>query len=229
MNSGYGKTQVLFDINLKVRDRGITVLIGPNGSGKSTLLKTLMGMTDVYSGKILLNGEDIVGTPPHSLTRMGVAYLPQVNNVFTDLKVSENLKMAAYTLSNKEAEELVPQIIENFPIIKQTMEKKAGTLSGGERQMLAMAMAMIKKPNIMLFDEPTGSLAPIIALEVLDKIVELLDEQKTSIIIAEQNAKRALEHGNDAVILVSGRVNYKGDSNELLNNKELGKIFLGIK
>lgn len=229
MNSGYGKTQVLFDINLKVRDRGITVLIGPNGSGKSTLLKTLMGMTDVYSGKILLNGEDIVGTPPHSLTRMGLAYLPQVNNVFTDLKVSENLKMAAYTLSNKEAEELVPQIIENFPIIKQTMEKKAGTLSGGERQMLAMAMAMIKKPNIMLFDEPTGSLAPIIALEVLDKIVELRDVQKTSIIIAEQNAKRALEHGNDAVVLVSGRVNYKGDSNELLNNKELGKIFLGIK
>lgn len=229
MNSGYGKTQVLFDINLNVRDRGITVLIGPNGSGKSTLLKTLMGMTDVYSGKILLNGEDIVGTPPHSLTRMGLAYLPQVNNVFTDLKVSENLKMAAYTLSNKEAEELVPQIIENFPIIKQTMEKKAGTLSGGERQMLAMAMAMIKKPNIMLFDEPTGSLAPIIALEVLDKIVELRDVQKTSIIIAEQNAKRALEHGNDAVVLVSGRVNYKGDSNELLNNKELGKIFLGIK
>jgi branched-chain amino acid transport system ATP-binding protein len=229
LNSGYGKTQVLFDINLKVRDRGITVLIGPNGSGKSTLLKTLMGMTDVYSGKILLNGEDIVGTPPHSLTRMGLAYLPQVNNVFTGLKVSENLKMAAYTLNNKEAEEMVPQIIENFPIIKQTMEKKAGTLSGGERQMLAMAMAMIKKPIIMLFDEPTGSLAPIIALEVLDKIIELRDEQKTSIIIAEQNAKRALEHGNDAVILVSGRVNYEGDSNELLNNKELGKLFLGIK
>ena len=229
MNSGYGKTQVLFDINLKVRDRGITVLIGPNGSGKSTLLKTLMGMTDVYSGRILLNGEDIVGTPPHSLTRMGLAYLPQVNNVFTDLKVSENLKMAAYTLSNKEAEEMVPKIIENFPIIKQTMEKKAGTLSGGERQMLAMAMAMIKKPNIMLFDEPTGSLAPIIALEVLDKIIELRDEKKISIIVAEQNAKRALEHGNDAVILVSGRVNYEGDSNELLNNKELGKLFLGIK
>ena len=229
MNSGYGKTQVLFDINLQVRDRGITVLIGPNGSGKSTLLKTLMGMTDVYSGRILLNGEDIVGTPPHSLTRMGLAYLPQVNNVFTDLKVSENLKMAAYTLSNKEAEEMVPKIIENFPIIKQTMEKKAGTLSGGERQMLAMAMAMIKKPNIMLFDEPTGSLAPIIALEVLDKIIELRDEKKISIIVAEQNAKRALEHGNDAVILVSGRVNYEGDSNELLNNKELGKLFLGIK
>ena len=188
-----------------------------------------MGLTDVYSGKILLNGEDIVGTPPHTMTRMGVAYLPQVNNVFTDLKVSENLKMAAYTLSNKEAEELVPKIIEDFPIIKQTMEKKAGTLSGGERQMLAMAMAMIKKPNIMLFDEPTGSLAPIIALEVLNKIDELRDEQDMSIIIAEQNAKRALEHGNDAVLLVSGRVNYLGDSNELLNHEELGKIFLGIK
>jgi branched-chain amino acid transport system ATP-binding protein len=229
LNSGYGKTQVLFDINLKVRDKGITVLIGPNGSGKSTLLKTLMGLTDVYSGKIFLNGEDIIGTPPHTMTRMGVAYLPQVNNVFTDLKVSENLKMAAYTLNNKEAEELVPKIIEDFPIIKQTMEKKAGTLSGGERQMLAMAMAMIKKPNIMLFDEPTGSLAPIIALEVLNKIDELRDEQDMSIIIAEQNAKRALEHGNDAVLLVSGRVNYLGDSNELLNHEELGKIFLGIK
>jgi len=220
---------VLFDIDTKVEDKEITVLVGPNGSGKSTLLKTIMGITQVYSGKILFNGNNILGQPPHAITRLGIAYLPQVGNVFADLKVKENLVMASYILSRNEAKKRTDEVLEEFPILKGYMDRRAGTLSGGERQMLAMAMAMMRRPTIMLFDEPTASLAPKIAIEVLSKIVGLREKFGMTIVLAEQNARRALEHGDQAILLVSGRVMYEGGSKELLNHEELGKVYLGIK
>ena len=228
INAGYGRIHVLFDIDTRVKDKSITVLVGPNGSGKSTLLKTIMGITRVYSGKILFNGNDIIGLAPHVVTKLGIAYLPQVNNVFVNLKVKENLLMAGYILSKEEADERARDVLEDFPVLREYMDKKAGTLSGGERQMLAMAMAMMRRPQIMLFDEPTGSLAPKLAFEVLDKIVDLRDNYGMTAVLAEQNARRALEHGDQAILLVSGKVMYLGDSRELLNHKELGKIYLGI-
>lgn len=228
INAGYGRIHVLFDIDTRVKDKSITVLVGPNGSGKSTLLKTIMGITRVYSGKILFNGNDIIGLPPHVVTKLGIAYLPQVNNVFVNLKVKENLLMAGYILSKEEADERARDVLEDFPVLREYMDKKAGTLSGGERQMLAMAMAMMRRPQIMLFDEPTGSLAPKLAFEVLDKIVDLRDNYGMTAVLAEQNARRALEHGDQAILLVSGKVMYLGDSRELLNHKELGKVYLGI-
>lgn len=228
INAGYGRIHVLFDIDTRVKDKSITVLVGPNGSGKSTLLKTIMGITRVYSGKILFNGNDIIGLAPHVVTKLGIAYLPQVNNVFVNLKVKENLLMAGYILSKEEADERARDVLEDFPVLGEYMDKKAGTLSGGERQMLAMAMAMMRRPQIMLFDEPTGSLAPKLAFEVLDKIVDLRDNYGMTAVLAEQNARRALEHGDQAILLVSGKVMYLGDSRELLNHKELGKIYLGI-
>jgi branched-chain amino acid transport system ATP-binding protein len=220
---------VLFDINAKAEDKEITVMVGPNGSGKSTLLKTIMGITQVYSGKILFNGDNILGRPPHTITKLGIAYLPQVDNVFTNLKVRENLVMAGYILKENEAKERLQEALEDFPVLKGYMDRRAGTLSGGERQMLAMAMAMIRRPQIMLFDEPTASLAPKIALEVLNKIIDLRDNHNMTVVLAEQNARRALDHADQAILLVSGRVMYEGDSKELLNHKELGKVYLGIK
>jgi len=220
---------VLFDIDTKVGDKEITVLVGPNGSGKSTLLKTIMGITQVYSGKILFNGNNILGQPPHAITRLGIAYLPQVGNVFADLKVKENLVMASYILSRNEAKKRTDEVLEEFPILKGYIDRRAGTLSGGERQMLAMAMAMMRRPTIMLFDEPTASLAPKIAIEVLNKIVGLREKFGMTVVLAEQNARRALEHGDQAILLVSGRVMYEGGSKELLNHEELGKVYLGIK
>jgi len=220
---------VLFDINAKAEDKEITVMVGPNGSGKSTLLKTIMGITQVYSGKILFNGDNILGRPPHTITKLGIAYLPQVDSVFTNLKVRENLVMAGYILKENEAKERLQEALEDFPVLKGYMDRRAGTLSGGERQMLAMAMAMIRKPQIMLFDEPTASLAPKIALEVLNKIIDLRDNHNMTVVLAEQNARRALDHADQAILLVSGRVMYEGDSKELLNHKELGKVYLGIK
>jgi len=220
---------VLFDIDTDVEDKEITVLVGPNGSGKSTLLKTVMGITQVYSGKILFNGNNVVGLPPHALTKLGIAYLPQVNNVFANLKVKENLLMAGYILGKDEAKERTLEVLEDFPVLKGYMDRRAGTLSGGERQMLAMAMAMMRRPQIILFDEPTASLAPKMALEVLDKIVDLRDNYGMTVVLAEQNARRALELGDQAILLVSGRVVYRGGSKDLLNHKELGKVYLGVK
>jgi len=229
INAGYGRLHVLFDINAKMKDKDITVIVGPNGSGKSTLLKTVMGITQVYSGKILFNNKNILGLPPHVVTRLGVAYLPQVDNVFANLKVNENLLMAGYALGKDEAKERAKEVLGDFPVLNEYMSRRAGTLSGGERQMLAMAMATMRRPKIMLFDEPTGSLAPKMALEVLDKILKLRDDYGITLVLAEQNAKRALEQGDEAILLVSGRVTYEGNSQELLKHPELGQVYLGVK
>jgi len=229
INAGYGRLHVLFDINAAVDDKEITVLVGPNGSGKSTLLKTVMGITRVYSGKILLNGGNITGLPPHGVTKLGIAYLPQVDNVFANLSVRENLLMAGYIIGKREAKEHTKEVLEDFPVLQGYMDRKAATLSGGERQMLAMAMSMMRRPRIMLFDEPTASLAPKIAVEVLSKIEYFRDNYGMTVVLAEQNARRALELGDRAILLVSGRVAYSGDSNELLNHEELGKVYLGVK
>ncbi|MFQ6065484.1 MAG: ABC transporter ATP-binding protein [Candidatus Bathyarchaeia archaeon] len=229
INAGYGKLHVLFDINAKIKDKDITVLVGPNGSGKSTLLKTIMGITQVYSGKIVFNGRNILGLAPHAVTKLGIAYLPQVDNVFANLKVKENLLMAGYILGRDEAKERAKEVLDDFSFLNEYMNRRAGTLSGGERQMLAMAMAMMRTPQIMLFDEPTGSLAPKMALEVLDKIVKLRDNYGMTLVLAEQNARRALEQGDEAILLVSGRVMYEGNSQELLKHPELGQVYLGVK
>ncbi len=229
VNSGYDRLHVLFDINTKMKEKDITVIVGPNGSGKSTLLKTIMGITQVYSGKILFDGKDVLGLPPHAIARLGIAYLPQVNNVFANLKVKENLLMAGYALSKNEAAKRAEEVTGDFPVLNRYMDRRAGTLSGGERQMLAMAMAMMRTPKIMLFDEPTGSLAPKMALEVLDKILSLRDDYGMTLVLAEQNARRALESGDDAILLVSGKVMYEGNSRELLKHPELGQVYLGIK
>jgi branched-chain amino acid transport system ATP-binding protein len=228
INSGYGKLHVLFDIDAIVNRKDIVVIVGPNGSGKSTLLKTIFGLTNIYSGSIKFKEEELVGLPPYQIAKKGIAYLPQVDNVFSNLTVKENLIMAGYTLDKEEANKKAAEVSEIFPIIKKYYNKKAETLSGGEKQMLAMAMALMREPEIMMFDEPTASLAPNIAMQIFDHIVSLRDDLGITIVIAEQNAIRALEHGDKALLLVSGRVIFKGDAKDLLSHSELGKLYLGI-
>lgn len=229
IDAGYGKLHVLFDIDAALKEKDITILIGPNGSGKSTLLKTIMGLTQLYKGKIVFNGTEIQGMPPHEVTRQGIAYLPQVNNVFSELKVRENLTMAGYTLDRGEAQDRSNEVLDDFPVLNKYLDRKAGTLSGGERQMLAMAMALMRRPKMMLFDEPTGSLAPKKAIEVITEILRLRDTYGITVLLAEQNARRALEQGDKALLLVSGRVMYYDEAQKLLKHPELGKIYLGIK
>jgi branched-chain amino acid transport system ATP-binding protein len=228
INSGYGKLHILFDIDAIVNRKDIVVIVGPNGSGKSTLLKTIFGLTNVYSGSIKFKEEELVGLPPYQIAKRGIAYLPQVDNVFSNLTVKENLIMAGYTLDKEEANKKAAEVSEIFPIIKKYYNKKAENLSGGEKQMLAMAMALMREPEIMMFDEPTASLAPNIAMQIFDHIVSLRDDLGITIVIAEQNAIRALEHGDKALLLVSGRVIFKGNTKDLLSHSELGKLYLGI-
>ena len=150
LNSGYGNSHVLYGVDFEAKEKEITVVVGPNGSGKSTLLKSIFGLCAIYSGKIKLNGEEITGLSPHQVARKKIAYLPQVNNVFSNLTIKENLTMASYTLDSKTSSLQIPEMFETFPVLKKFEKSKADTLSGGERQMLAMAMALIRQPKVML-------------------------------------------------------------------------------
>ncbi len=227
LNAGYKTLQILFDVTITAPRNLLTVVVGPNGSGKSTLLKTVFGLTKIYSGKVFLDGLDITGLPPHKVAEQGIAYLPQVDNVFSNLTVYENLLIAGYGL--KRDEDAVTDVLEMFPHLKTYRNRKAAEMSGGERQMLAIAMALIRKPKLMLFDEPTGNLSPKMATQILKVIKELRDSHGKTIILAEQNAKKALEIGDKAVLLVSGRPVYEGNSQTLLQHEELGKLYLGIR
>ena len=229
LNAGYGKLQVLYNISAKFKDKKITVIIGPNGSGKSTLLKAIMNMVNVYSGKVKINGNDITDMPSHKRVSEGLAYLPQVGNVFTTLTVRENLRIAGYTLNQDEKKPKIEEALDFFPVLRKYINKKVIKLSGGERQMLAMAMALIKDAHIMLFDEPFGSLAPKLSRAVLNNIIRLNEELGMTTILVEQIVKEALTVGDEAYLLVSGRIKFEGEADELLNNPELGKLYLGVK
>lgn len=228
LNAGYGKLQILYDVSIQFPAREISAVIGPNGSGKSTLLKTIFGLTKIISGKISFDGKDITGLPPHRVAGLGIAYLPQTNNIFENLTVEENLKMAGYTLSKEELESRMPRVLDFFPVLRAYMKRKAVQLSGGERQMLAIAMSLLRKPKLIMFDEPTGALAPKIAYQVLNTIVKLRDELNITVVLVEQNAKAALEISDRAFLLVGGKVVLEGSPQEFLNNPELGRMYLGV-
>jgi branched-chain amino acid transport system ATP-binding protein len=207
----------------------ITSIIGPNGSGKSTLLKTIFGLTKVYGGRIVFDGKDITAKPPHYVSKLGIAYLPQTENVFSNLTVRENITMATYGLDAERARESVEEVRSIIPILDKYWNTRAGSLSGGERQMLAMAIALIRKPKAILFDEPTANLAPKLAKTILDLIARLRDDLGLMVLLVEQNALRALEYGDRAQLLVSGRLVFDGQAKELLEEKELGRLYLGLR
>ena len=229
LSAGYGKFSVLFNVNLAAEDEQVTVIVGPNGSGKSTLLKSIFGLTTIYSGSIRLDGDELTRCPPHEIAKKGVAYLPQTENVFVNLSVRENLIMASYALEKEVVEDRIEEVVAMFPVLRKLMDKRAKTLSGGERRMLAIAMSLLRKPKLMMFDEPTTDLAPKIARQILQTIVSLRDELGLTIILVEQSARRALEIGDKAYLLVDGRVNFEGTPEELMNHPRLSRLYLGIE
>lgn len=229
VSAGYGKLQVIDGVSIEASPGEIAVIVGPNGSGKSTVLRTIAGMTNIYSGCVELDGAQLAGVPPHKIAKMGLAYLPQTQNVFTDLTVAENFRMAEFTVKKDQRRARLGEAMAMFPQLKPYEGSKAGQLSGGERQMLAMAMALVRKPKVMLFDEPTGNLAPKIAVQVLSVIRALAAERKITILLVEQNAKKALEIGSKAYLLANGKVVFTGGARELLEHKELGRLYLGLQ
>jgi branched-chain amino acid transport system ATP-binding protein len=228
VSAGYGSLQIINDISLHALANRITVIVGPNGSGKSTLLKTIAGLTTIYHGKISIDERIISKLPPHEIARAGVAYLPQTESTFSNLTVAENFKMAGYTVDREDFRDRVKSSLEIFPKLSLYMNTKVSHLSGGERQMVAMSMAMLRKPNTILFDEPTANLAPIVARQVLETITRLSQDSGIAILLVEQNATRALEIGQYAYLLVSGSTVFEGTSKSLLEHKELGRLYLGL-
>ena len=229
VNAGYGKFHVLFDITTDIEDRKITTVVGPNGSGKSTLLKSIFGLTNIFSGDIFLRDEKITHVPPHQIARKGIAYVAQVGNVFPNLSVRENLLMSGYTLKPDELKGRIEEVMGYYPVLKDCYGRKASTMSGGERQMLAMAMALTRQPDVMLFDEPTANLSPKMSTQVIDEIKKLRDELGKTVVLVEQNAIKALGCGNKALLLVGGKINFDGQAYDLLSSPELGQMYLGLK
>jgi branched-chain amino acid transport system ATP-binding protein len=229
ISAGYGKLQILSDVSLEAAPGELTIVVGPNGSGKSTLLKSIAGLTNIYKGTVTFDGKTLSGHPSHVIARSGLAYLPQTDSVFTKLTVTENFKMAAYMISKSEFQTRLKDSLGIFPQLSSYLDSKVVNLSGGERQMVAMTMALLRNPQVIMFDEPTANLSPKYSTQVLNTIRSLGKERGLTIILVEQNAKRALEIGDKAYLLVGGRNAFKGTAQELLSHQELAKLYLGMK
>ncbi len=228
LNAGYKELHILFNIQAKVPDKEVTLFVGPNGSGKSTLLKAIFGLATIHSGKVFLNDWDVTYLPPYKKARIGVVYLPQVENIFTNLTVEENLKMAGYILDESAYPDNLELALNVFPELKQLMKRKAGTLSGGERQFLAIAMALIRKANLLMLDEPTAQLSPKLTDVIFKKIAYLRDELNLTIALVEQNVLKALEVSDNAYVLISGRLVFQGKAKEVKEHKDFKKLCMGI-
>jgi len=227
--AGYGNLQILNGVSIQAVPGKITVIVGPNGSGKSTLLKSISGIASVTHGTIMLDDLALTKKSPTEVARSGVAYLPQTENVFTNLTVRENLRLAGYTMDEADFPERVKAQLELFPQLSKYLATKSSNLSGGERQMVAMAMALMRKPSVVMFDEPTANLAPKVATQVLDTISSITKSMNLTTVLVEQNAKRALEMGDTVFLLVSGKTVFSGTCRELLDHKELGRLYLGLQ
>ena len=225
INSFYGDSHILFDVSMRVEKNEVVALLGRNGAGKSTTLKSLMGVVDTKSGRILLDGVDVRGLPPHKLARRGVQLVLEERRVFGSVTVHENLVLAAMTADQPQSFEA---IYKTFPRLDERRKLRGKQLSGGEQQMLAIARAMIRNPRILLLDEPFEGLAPLIVRDLVNLCRRLADEGQT-IVIVEQNVPAALSLAHRCYILNHGRIVYDGDPAGLRNERDIVEKFLGVK
>ena len=228
LHSGYDGTIIIEDIDLNVQTDEIVTIIGPNGSGKSTLLKSIFGIVKPQQGQIEFLNEQITGMKPFRVFEKGISYVPQVENIFSNLTISENLDIGFYTSKIKDTKDELDKIYSIFPQLKNKNSIKSGNLSGGERQMLAIARALIGDPKLLLLDEPTASLAPNLVNEIMQKLIQI-KESGTSILLVEQNAKKSLAISDRCYVLAMGKNFFDGKASEVINNQELGRMFLGSK
>ena len=227
LNTGYEKKQVIFNVSLKIGPQEIVCLIGPNGAGKSTILKAVCGLIDTWSGEISFNSQKLNGNEPSDNLKLGISYCPQGNRVFDELSVSENLEIGGYILKKNKAKKRIEEVLEIFPVLKERIKQEAGSLSGGEQQMLAVARALIPEPRLLLLDEPSLGLAPNLVKELFDKFVDLNQKLGITILIVEQKVREVLAISNRVYSLKLGRVAYTGLSNSLIENRKLLKeLFL---
>jgi neutral amino acid transport system ATP-binding protein len=218
------EVDILTGVELTVRDGEIVTVIGPNGAGKSTLIKSIFGLLPPRRGRVVLRGEDLAGLRPHSITRRGMSYVPQLDNIFQSLTVEDNLQMGA--LDNRTARERMEAIYDLFPRLGERRKQVAGTMSGGERQMLAMGRALMPEPRILLLDEPSAGLAPAFVEAIFQKIAEI-NQQGVTIVMVEQNARRALGMSSRGYVLDVGQNRFEGRGEELLHDPKVAELYLG--
>jgi branched-chain amino acid transport system ATP-binding protein len=226
--AGYGEFMILNNLSFKAQHGKITLLLGPNGAGKSTVLKTLFGLLRVKQGSIKLDGKDITGaTAKELLTQHGVAFVPQGRNLFGQLTVFENLELGGITLGTRTTHERIPQVLDLFPRVKERINAAASTLSGGEQKQLEVGRALLLRPKVLLIDEPSIGLSPLIVQDVFRLLRRLADEQGVTILMVEQNVKSALKAADDAIALESGRLVLHKRTDELLADPNIERLFLG--
>ena len=227
LHAGYGKLEILKGVSLRVEPRQVVSIIGPNGAGKSTVFKTVFGLLPARQGQVLLDGEDITNQPPAELLRRGMAYVPQGRNVFPLMTVEENLRLGAYTRPRSaELEDEIERLYETFPVLRESRRRRAGDLSGGQQQMLEMARALLLKPRLILLDEPTLGLAPLVFKEIF-RIVENLRRLGQTILMVEQNAAKALEISDYAYVLELGQNRYEGAGEVIRTDERVRRLYLG--
>ena len=224
--AGYVKgLNILQGVDLVVSEGEIVSIIGPNGAGKSTLLKAIMGLINVSAGRFYINGFDKTNLSTHKIVNQGIGYVPQVENVFPSLTIEENLEIGAWSL-NKSRKSTIKKTLEDFPMLNERKKEKAGNLSGGQRQILALARSLVTSPKLLLLDEPSAGLSPVAINEVFNTIKEINDKG-VSILLVEQNAKRALSFSNRGYVLDQGRNAYQGEGSDLLNDPRVVDLYLG--
>ncbi len=225
--SGYGDTEVLHGVSMYADVHETITIIGPNGAGKSTLLKTIMGYLIPSSGTIILQEEDVSGLAPDKKVKRGMAYVPQLEGIFPSLTIQENLEMGGYYIDSKHVREQIENAYSMFPVLREKRNKRGHTLSGGQRQMLAMGRALMTEPRLILLDEPSAGLAPSAADAVFHQIKGMHESRGTTIIIVEQDAQRSLSISDKGYVLATGQNEFDGAADQILSNEQIRKAYLG--
>ncbi len=217
---------ILQGANLSVYEGELVTVIGSNGAGKSTFAKAIFGLVPVRSGEILFGDRNLIGLKPEQIVRLGISYVPQIANVFPSLSISDNLDMGAYTRDGN-IKDLKDKIYETFPVLAKRRNQRAGTLSGGERQMLAMGRAMMLEPKLLILDEPSAALSPILVQDIFN-LIQKINQTGTSIILVEQNARKALAIADRGYVMHLGKDEFTGKGTDLLNDPEVAELYLGV-
>ena len=225
MTGGYGGADILHDCTIGVEKGEIAVVVGPNGAGKSTAMKAVFGMLDLREGKVTMDGEDITALTPQARVQKGMGFVPQNNNVFTSMTVEENLEMGAF-IREDDISVTMKQVFDLFPILEEKRQQPAGELSGGQRQQVAVGRALMTQPKVLMLDEPTAGVSPIVMDELFDRIIEIA-KTGIAILMVEQNAKQALNIADKGYVLVQGRNRYTDTGEALMADPEVRKAFLG--